>query len=122
MDWFKDNWDKVLSLVIGGIAGYFVAIRAVDSEIAQLRTDLSTLKTEVDTAIKPDVEKIDGHEQSIGDLTRRTASLEQADRAVSIYQLNLEARLKQAQADTVTELNEMIDKIQAQKRATSGAP
>ena len=111
MDWIKSNWDKLLTLLIGGIVGYFAGLAAINSKIADLRNDLTKVQTEIDSNIKVQITKIPTHENTLDDYLRRIDILEQADRAVAIYQINLESKLKQTEQETVRELKELIEKL-----------
>jgi septal ring factor EnvC (AmiA/AmiB activator) len=56
--WLEQNWDKILTAVIStilsGVVGFFVAIRSIDSEISSIKQDITSLKNGEKLYIKKD--------------------------------------------------------------------
>ena len=61
--WWAQNWDKVvsvlLSLIVGGVAGFFSAILAIQDQIHTISTRVTTIETEANTSWRPNIDKID---------------------------------------------------------------
>jgi len=46
-NWIKQNWDKILTMLIAGIIGFFSAILAIRNDIGELKINLNNLKSNV---------------------------------------------------------------------------
>ena len=113
-DFWLNHYDKLISIllstVIAGLLGYFAGIRAIDAKVANLDTKIQVLQTKHDQ-LKPNVDKIGDMTFLDADLKRRIELLELSDRAVTIFQLNLESKLRESQEDTSRTLKEMVDRL-----------
>jgi hypothetical protein len=63
MNWFQQNWDKVvtfvLSAIVGGVIGFFSAISVVNNEMKDLNTQVAVLKDRLEQAVGPKLKDLD---------------------------------------------------------------
>lgn len=56
MNWLKENWDKVigifLSLVLGGVIGFFSATSKLGDDISELKTQIALLRHSLEETSK----------------------------------------------------------------------
>ena len=115
MNWIKQNWDKILtvviSVIISGTVGFFSAIFAVKTDLARLGERVATNETEIRSSLKPKLPTIDDNSKSIITLNNDVEVLKrQTDIATQTNKL-LDLRIEQQREDTLKELRELIEEV-----------
>lgn len=55
--WVKNNWDKVLGLLLAGVIGFFSAIAAIRNEISELNESIVSNKTRIEDHLMPNLRR-----------------------------------------------------------------
>jgi len=105
---FAENWDKLLSAIIGGVVGFFAAIIAMKGDVATLAQRLVVVETTQSTSIQPKLINLDKNLAEMQLIEQRLAILEKKDETATMTTKLLEERLKTLQIDTLKELKDLL--------------
>lgn len=110
--WWAQNWDKVvsvlLSLIVGGVAGFFSAILAIQDQIHTISTRVTTIETEANTSWRPNIDKIDNIEKMHDDLERVIKTMQLSDEAELLLRERLQSIVEDTRRRTANELREIL--------------
>lgn len=98
----------ILTLVIGGVVGYFSGIAVLQSQISELSNRVVSLET-VNDSTQPKLDKLDQYLREINLLKERIALYETKDETSELIVKNLELRLQSLQLDTIAELRQLLE-------------
>lgn len=111
--WWQENWDKVfgivMSLVVGGVAGFFAAILAIQQDVHDISTRVNTLETTASTAWQPRLDKVDPMEQKLQDIERIMRELERSDEAEALLRERIQQIIEDTRKRTAEELREILE-------------
>ena len=109
-----DKLEKIvvlaLSVVVGGVAGFFAAILTVKNDIHAVDIKVAELSNEAKTVFRVKATQVDNMQKEIEILTRNVLSLQDDAELARLMRRRLDAFSDEIRRRTVGELREMLDK------------
>jgi hypothetical protein len=120
--WWKDNWDKVLtalvSVVLSGVVGFFSAVISIRSEMSDLKERIVKIETQITSTLNPKSKITDDNFKSIVDIQHDLRDFKtQTDISISTNKL-LDLRMEQVRVETIQTLKSALDEARKQSAAT----
>ncbi len=111
-NWWSDNWDKVATLLIGGVVGFFSGILATNQAISGLSERVTKLETTAVTTYAPAAKLVEEHrlklirfENALGD---QKAELDLTDKLVELHLEKFQVELERVREDTIKVLTNFM--------------
>lgn len=112
MNWIKDNWDKVLavliSAVVAGIVGYFTGVIAVRSDLTNLSERIAVIETQVNQNVRPKMSIIDKQGNMIYKLKQELDEIKKLNDIASQTNKLFDQEIKTQRRETLRELAKIL--------------
>ena len=113
-EWLKENWDKVLflliAIVVPGIVGFYSSISVVDDKITAISERVTINETEIGSAIKPKLSSLDSLVKRVSELEQEIDHLKRQNDIATQTKILLDLRLEEQREKTLKEINKLLKK------------
>ena len=113
------HWDKVisivLSLVVGGVAGFFSAVLAIQDEVHSVSTRVTTLETEASTVWRPKTAIVDSLRMQLDTVDRLLKEVQLKNQADALLRERLQTLRDDTRKETASEIQQLLKEFGVQK-------
>jgi len=107
---FVDHWDKILTIIIAGVVGFFSAVAITKAEISRLNERIVEIETKYEVSVEPKLLTLEQNLREMVLVKEKMEILELKDSTANLINKQLEERLKVLRIETLKELNDLIGK------------
>lgn len=109
-----DNWDKLATLILGGVVGYFGALQAIDTKVDNLSDRIVLLEAEKSTKWDPALNRVEGHQLKIVGLEQQLGNLKDqqmlTDQIIALNTDQFQGQFERAREELLAALNVFLGK------------
>jgi gas vesicle protein len=111
-NWWSNNWDKVATLVLGGIVGFFTAVIATNQAISTLNERVAKIETKAQTQYDPGYQKINEINLKMIGLENDLKNLKDqqllTDKLIELHIDKFQVELEKVRKDTINVLTKFV--------------
>jgi hypothetical protein len=111
-DWWRNNWDKILTLALGGIVGFFSGIIATNHSISSLNERVAKIETKAQINYDPGYLKVSGISLKMIGLENDLKNLKDqqilTDKLVELHIDKFQIELEKVRKETIEVLTKFV--------------
>lgn len=110
--WLANNWDKVVTLLLGGVIGFFSGIIATNQAVSELKETVARIDTKAQTQYDPGYQKITELSLKIIGLENDLKNLKDqqllTDKLIELHIDKFQIELERVRKDTIDVLTKFV--------------